>query len=217
MTETENNRTDELLGKLVKRFGVTSSNKDGGYLLPDGSLLNLQRSIKSNKQYHREVAALLPEEMQGACDEITIVNLMIATGAIRYEAKGRVHVASEPTQAQRRKLFDIMKYSEHDYLIIVSDRNAATIGEQRFKSPQAHELLQFFNQCFNGEQRQYRTDEFSIHKNGDEYILTFRPGQSLAAHYNATSDTFTVQPDFEGILHFFRQQLALFRQKEEQI
>ncbi len=144
MIQQEQQFNEMLLDKLVAHFGVTRFSKDGGYILQDGSLLNLQRSDMDNRQYHRAVAALLPKEMHGICDEITIVNLMTATGIIRYEARGRVHVAVKPTQLQRRKLFEIMKYSEHSYRILVSDSNGATIGDQSFKSPQAHELLQFF-------------------------------------------------------------------------
>ena len=208
MSQTENTLGKELLDKLINHFGVTSSNKDGGFILPDGSLLNLQRSNLSNKQYHRTVSTLLPENMRGLCDEVTIVNLMTATGIIRYEAQGRVHVAVKPTVEQRRKLFDIMKYSETDYLVHVSDKTAATIGERRFKSPQAHELLQFFEHCFSVEGKQYRADEFSMSREGDDYIFTFRPAQQKIARYQVDSGEFTVQPDFEGILPLFKQQIA---------
>ncbi|PWI33839.1 hypothetical protein DI392_06455 [Vibrio albus] len=208
MTQTDKMLGEELLARLVGHFGVTHSNKDGGYILPDGSLLNLNRSNLSTKQYHREVAALLPEEMQGACDEIGIVNLMTTTGMIRYEAQGRVHVATLPTPQQRQRLFNIMKYSETDYLVLVSDKTAATIGEQKFKSPQAHELLRFFERCFGGEPKQFRADEFAIGKDGENYILTFRPGKLEVARYDSVSETFTVEPQFKGVLDMFKQRLA---------
>ncbi len=201
----------ELLDKLIDHFGVTDSNKDGGYILPDGHLLNLNRSDLTIKQYHRTVAALVPDNMQGICDEITIVNLMTVTGIIRYEAKGRVHVAAKPTQLQRRKLFDIMKYSQHDYLVHVSDQTGATIGELRFKSPAAHELLQFFERCFSPEhKKQYRHDEFSIDRQGQEFRLTFRPSSEEIGRYDSDSETFTINPEFEGILPLFKQKIEQF-------
>jgi hypothetical protein len=213
MTKIDKRLGEELLARLTGHFGVTSSNKDGGYILPDGSLLNLQRSNLSNKQYHREVAALLPEEMQGVCDEIGIVNLMTTTGMIRYEAQGRVHVATPPTPQQRQRLFNIMKYSETDYLVLVSDTTAATIGEQRFKSPQAHELLQFFERCFGGEPKQFRADEFAISRDGEDYIMTFRPGNLQVARYETGSGKFTVEPEFKDILGMFKQRMAKIQQQ----
>ncbi|MFM2479899.1 hypothetical protein [Celerinatantimonas sp. YJH-8] len=208
MVQSDPNFAEYLLNRLIENFGVTHSNKDGGYILPDGRLLNLQRSNLSLKQYHRAVAALLPEDMQGICDEITIVNLMVATGVIRYEARGRVHVAVKPTQPQRQKLFNIMKYSEHDYLVLVSDKTAATIGEQRFKSPQAHELLQFFERCFSEQGKQYRADEFSLCPEEDGYGLIFRPGQQQIARYFCTTGAFVIQSDFTGVKALFKQKIA---------
>lgn len=213
MVQANKEYNQELIEKLISHFGVTDSKNNGGYILPDGSLLNLNRTDKSIKQYHREVAALLPEEMQGICDEITIINLMTATGAIRYEAKGRVHVAAEPTQQQRRKLFDIMKYSEHDYLVFVSDQTSATIGEARFKSPQAHELLEFFNHCFKQEaEKRYRDDEFAIEPETDGFALIFRTSGETIAHFNKADKQFTIKEEFSGIQSFFEQKITNYRE-----
>lgn len=198
----------ELLDKLVAHFGITRFTKDGGYILPDGRLLDLQRSDMDKRQYHRAIAALLPEEMHGACDEITIVNLMAVTGVIRYEARGRVHVAAEPTQLQRRKLFDIMKYSVHSYRVIVSDSNGATIGDQMFQSPQAHELLRFFNHCFKAGQKQYRDDEFSLAEDGGDFTFSFRPEQRCIGRFQSKTATFTIQPEFEGALEIFKRKVS---------
>lgn len=208
------NFNEALLSKLVTHFGVTRHVKDGGYILPDGRLLNLQRSDMNNRQFHRAVAALMPEEMLGIIDEITIVNLMASTGAIRYEARGRVHVAVKPTQLQRRRLFDIMKYSVHSYRVLVSDLNGATIGDQMFQSPQAHELLHFFNRCFSSAQKQYRDDEFYIIEDQGDYIFTFRPEQRQIGRYQSNTNTFTIVPEFEGSLAMFKQQV-IKRQAQE--
>ena len=67
MVQTNKEYNQELIEKLINHFGIIESKNNGGYILPDGSLLNLNRTDKSIKQYHREVAALLPEEMQGIC------------------------------------------------------------------------------------------------------------------------------------------------------
>ena len=198
---------NELLDKLVEHFGITRFIKDGGYILPDGRLLDLNRSDMDKKQYHRAIAAFLPQEMHGACDEITIVNLMAVTGVIRYEARGRVHIAAEPTPQQRRKLFEIMKYSVHGYRVIVSAHNGATIGDRMFQSPQAHELLHFFNHCFSAEAKQYREDEFSITEEQSGYIFIFRPEQRRVGHYQSVTDTFIIQPEFNDLLPFFKQQV----------
>ncbi|MCW8330926.1 hypothetical protein MD588_19210 [Photobacterium sp. SDRW27] len=199
---------EALLDKLVTHFGVTRHMKDGGYILPDGRLLNLQRSDINNRQFHRAVAALMPEDMLGICDEITIINLMAATGAIRYEARGRVHVAVEPTRQQRRKLFDIMKYSVHSYRVIVSDSNGATMGDQMFQSPQAHELLHFFNNCFSSEQKQYRDDEFYVTEERDYCVLVFRPEQRRIGRYDLKTNTYTIDPRFEGVLDVFEDKIS---------
>ncbi|OLQ69971.1 hypothetical protein BIT28_10525 [Photobacterium proteolyticum] len=217
MIQQEQQFNDVLLDKLVAHFGVTNIKKDGGYILRDGSLLNLNRSDLSNRQYHRAVAELLPKEMHGACDEITIVNLMTATGIIRYEARGRVHVATKPTQPQRRKLFEIMKYSEHSYRVLVSDTNAATIGDKNFKSPQAHELLQYFEGCFSGNQQQYRDDEFGISKEQDDIIFTFRPAQRQIGRYQPSTRTFTIMPEFEGSMALFKEKTAKLLQEESNV
>ena len=207
MVQEVNNYKKELLDKLVEHFGITRFTKDGGYILPDGRLLDLQRSDMDKRQYHRAIAALLPEEMHGACDEITIVNLMAATGVIRYEARGRVHTATEPTQLQRRKLFDIMKYSVHGYRVIVSDPNGATIADQMFQSPQAHELLHFFNRCFSDGPKQYRDDEFSLAEEQGDYVFIFRPEQRSIGRYQSSTDSFTIQPDFKGALVLFKKKV----------
>ncbi|MDX1301280.1 hypothetical protein [Photobacterium sp.] len=208
------NFNDALLSKLEAHFGITRHIKDGGYILPDGRLLNLQRSDMENRQFHRAVAALMPQEMVGIIDEITIVNLMASTGAIRYESRGRVHVAVKPTQLQRRKLFDIMKYSVHSYRVLVSDLNGATIGDQTFQSPHAHELLNFFNRCFSGEQKQYRDDEFCLREELDDYTFTFRPEQRQIGRYQSSTKTFIILPEFEGSLAMFKQQVEK-RQRQE--
>jgi len=217
MIQQEQQFNEMLLDKLVAHFGVTRFSKDGGYILQDGSLLNLQRSDMDNRQYHRAVAALLPKEMHGICDEITIVNLMTATGIIRYEARGRVHVAVKPTQLQRRKLFEIMKYSEHSYRILVSDSNGATIGDQSFKSPQAHELLQFFNRCFSDGRKKYRDDEFYVREEQGDIIFIFRPEQRQIGRYQSSSRTFTIMPTFEGSLNIFKDKTAKLLQEESNV
>lgn len=208
MDRAVQNNNQALLDKLVEHFGLTRFTKDGGYILPDGRLLDLQRSDMDKRQYHRAIAALLPQEMHGACDEITIINLMAATGVIRYESRGRVHVAAEPTQTQRRKLFDIMKYSVHPYRVIASDTNGATIGDQMFQSPQAHELLHFFNQCFSGSLKEYRDDEFCVMQEHNDYVLVFRPENRIASRYSVNSGTYTTEPGFDDVLALFKKKLA---------
>ncbi|WP_299018759.1 hypothetical protein [uncultured Photobacterium sp.] len=208
MVQAVQNNNQALLNKLVAHFGITRFTKDGGYILPDGRLLDLQRSDMDKRQYHRAIAALLPEEMLGACDEITIINLMATTGVIRYESRGRVHVAAEPTQTQRRKLFDIMKYSVHPYRVIASDANGATIGDQMFQSPQAHELLQFFNCCFASGQKQYRDDEFYVMEERGNYVFVFRPEQRRIGRYVASTNVYNIEPKFEGSLNLFKTKIS---------
>ncbi|UTV29161.1 hypothetical protein [Photobacterium atrarenae] len=202
---------DRLISALVTHFGVTRVQQDGGYILPDGRLLNLHRSDTDNRQYHRAVAALLPAEMQGACDELTIVNLMVATGVIRYEARGRVHTAVKPTQSQRRKLFELMKYSEQWFRVIASDSNGATIGDEVFKSPPAHELLQFFSACYDDSQKVYREDEFGIQPTDTGFALMFRPAQRQIGVYESDSDTMTVIPEFSNLLSLFERRVAQYQ------
>ncbi|UXH99889.1 hypothetical protein [Photobacterium sp. TY1-4] len=202
---------EALISQLVSHFGVTRIQKDGGYVLPDGNLLNLQRSDLDHRQYHRAVAALLPKEMQGACDELTIVNLMVATGIIRYEARGRVHTAVKPTQAQRRRLFELMKYSEQGFRVIASDCNGATIGDQMFKSPAAHELLRFFSGCYDSNQKVYREDEFGIQPTAQGFRLMFRPAHREIGFYEPETGTMTLIPEFSDVMSLFRQQVAQYQ------
>lgn len=211
--EVQQNR-DTLISKLVAHFGVTPVQKDGGYILPDGSLLNLQRSDMDHRQYHRAVTALLPAEMQGACDELTIVNLMVVTGLIRYEARGRVHTAVKPTQVQRRQLYELMKYSEQRFRVIASDGNGATIGDAVFKSPPAHELLQFFSACYDDDQQEYREDEFGIQPTDTGFELMFRPAQRQIGVYESDSDTMTVLPEFSNLLSLFERRVAQYQALE---
>lgn len=196
-----------LLDGLISYFGITSRIRDGGYLLPDGRFLDLQRSDLDKRQYHRAIAACIPEELIGKCDEITIVNVLAATGVIRYESSGRVHVAKAPTMIQRRKLFDLMKYSVHRYQVIVSDINGATIGERFFQSPQAHELLNFFNECFSTQAQQYRDDEFYSCEREGEFVFIFRTDHRVIGHYVPETDQFTIEPSFQGALPLFESQV----------
>jgi hypothetical protein len=196
-----------LIDKLVEHFGITQFSKDGGYILPDGRLLDLQRSDTKNHQYHRSIAELVPKSMHGLCDEITIVNLLSATGAIRYENKGRVHVAAPPTEAQRRKLFSLMKYSVNPYRVMVSDINGATIGEATFQSPQAHELLDFFSGCFSSTKKTYRKDEFYVTKEDNDYILIFRTNNRKIGRYSSLTSEYQIEPNFSDAMDLFKEKL----------
>ena len=195
----------EIIEKLVKYFGTTEIKKDGGYILKDGRLLDLQRSIPEKKQYHRKIADLLPSEMRGPSDDVSIVNLLVMTGVLRYESRGRVHVASPPTLEQRRRLFDIMKYSLHEYRIMVTDINGATIADEMFRSPAAHELRDFFDRSFSNEHRRYLEDEFMIHREGDDCQLIFRLDQRVIGRYESNSGEYRLSGDFNGVMPVFQK------------
>lgn len=46
MVQTNKEYNQELIEKLINHFGITESKNNGGYILPDGSLLNLNRTDK---------------------------------------------------------------------------------------------------------------------------------------------------------------------------
>jgi hypothetical protein len=194
-----------IIDRLVDHFGITEFSKDGGYILTDGRLLDLQRSVDEKKQYHRVIAELLPPEMKGISDEMSIVNLLVSTGVIRYEPTGRVHVAAFPTAEQRRKLFEIMKYSVNNYRIIVSDVNGATLGDQTFRSPAAHELRNFFSASFSSDNRQYLDDEFTLRREGDDWLMIFRSDKRVIGRYFSADGSFQLSDDFVAAKPLFEK------------
>ncbi|MGX9419398.1 hypothetical protein ACWU4D_18920 [Vibrio sp. WJH972] len=193
----------EIIEKLVKYFGTTEITKDGGYILKDGRLLDLQRSIPQKKQYHRKIADLLPPELKGTCDDVSISNLLVTTGVLRYEARGRVHVASPPTIEQRRRLYNMMKYSVDEYRVIVTDVNGATIADEMLHSPAAHELKDFFDRSFSIEHRHYLEDEFAVEPDGPDCRLVFRLDHRVIGKYESKSGEFYLLDDFFGAMPVF--------------
>jgi hypothetical protein len=193
----------EIIDKLVEYFGTTEFTKDGGYILTDGRLLDLQRSVPAKKQYHRKIADLLPPEIKGVSDDVSIVNLLVSTGVIRYEPTGRVHVATPPTMEQRRRLYEIMKYSVNHYRIIVTDINGATIADQMFRSPAAHELRDYFNKSFSLDQRRYLEDEFTVEEGDGVWHFIFRLDQRVIGEYEPNSDKYLLSDDFYGAMPIF--------------
>jgi hypothetical protein len=195
----------EIIDKLVEYFGTTEFTKDGGYILTDGRLLDLQRSVPAKKQYHRKIADLLPQEIKGVSDDVSIVNLLTSTGVLRYEPTGRVHVATPPTMEQRRRLFDIMKYSVNHYRIIVTDINGATIADEMFRSPAAHELRDFFNKSFSAENRRYLEDEFTVQQSEGVWQFIFRLDQRVIGEYEPNSEQYILSDDFYGAMPIFEK------------
>lgn len=202
-SEVDGNLAQQVIERLIAHFGLTGMKKDGGYILPDGRLLDLQRSDIEKKQYHRVISQLIPEELKGISDEISIVNLLVLTGIIRYEPTGRIHVAHPPTQEQRKCLFDLMKYSVHEYRIIVSDTNGATIGDQSFRSPAAHELKAFFAAVFAAGHEGYKSDEFTLRKNGGNWDFIFRSDNRVIGSYFPKTHHYELDDSFSGAKAIF--------------
>lgn len=202
-TSVDSHLAQQVIDKLIDHFGLTEMKKDAGYILPDGRLLDLQRSDTERKQYHRVIADLIPDVLKGVSDELSIVNLLVLTGIIRYEPTGRIHVAHLPTQEQRKALFDLMKYSVHEYRIIVSDINGATIGDQDFRSPAAHELKNFFSEIFSASNKGYKSDEFILKKGGANWDFIFRSGNQVIGSYCPETEEYELDESFSGVKTIF--------------
>nr|WP_086940522.1 hypothetical protein [Thaumasiovibrio occultus] len=181
----------EIIDTLQHHFGTTDWLNRGGYLMPDGQLLDLQRDNRALKQFHQAVTQLLPQAMQTEVAELTIIRMMALTGIIRYEAKGRLHLATPPTSAQRQRIFQLMKYSVNPFSMVISHATGITLAERRFTSPAAHELLAFYQAVFDHQQYQLNREEIVCRQHENKWQWVFRPSGQIFA-VRSTSECHTI-------------------------
>ncbi|WP_413112488.1 hypothetical protein [Thaumasiovibrio sp. DFM-14] len=169
----------ELIDTVEAFFGTTNWVSRGGYILPDGRLLDLKRSDQDKKLFHHVVISLLPTNMRSAAAEVSIIRLMAETGIIRYEPRGRAHLATMPTPAQRQRLFQIIKYSQSPFQIFISHTSGVTLAQKTFHAATAYELLQFYESAFAANSADYWCEEFSLLADTTQWRLLFRPSQQI--------------------------------------
>ncbi|WP_087016384.1 hypothetical protein [Thaumasiovibrio subtropicus] len=199
---------DDLLAKIECHFGTTEWISSGGYILPDGRLLDLKRSKAEQKQFHRAIAELLPEAMLSVADEVSIIHVMAATGIIRYEAKGRLHLVKMPTPAQRQRIFSIMKYSVNPFQVMISHPCGVSLAQETFHSPSAHELLSFYEAALDEYRADLWLDEFGIRETDTHWQFVFRPTCQVVGQYHKISTHYYLDANYLAFTATFDELLV---------
>ncbi len=171
--------------------------------MPDGRLIDLQRSEVDKKRFHRAIAVILPDHMQSVADEVSIINVMSETGIIRYEAKGRLHLATMPTPQQRQRIFSMMKYSVNPFCVMVSHRCGATLAERCFHSPSAHELLMFYSSALNTDYSAHVRDEFTLRDDTTHWSIVFRPAKQVVGRVCKNSRYYYIDANYVKFCDLF--------------
>lgn len=97
---------DSVLSSAISYFGTTLDFNEAGYILPDGSLLDLSGKKRGAQggyraEDHREVARFINEKTESITDKMDL--FMKQTGAIRISIIGRhglLDLEIKPTAAQ---------------------------------------------------------------------------------------------------------------------
>lgn len=133
-TPMRNNKDARRVFSAAKRkFGVTTNIKLSGYVLPDGSLLNLSHSGHSRDLDHREIANVFHKlgiDLSPNDNSTTpYMQAFMEMGAIRINGEyGNVDVGAPPTEAQRKILGMIFSLNNGEIALDVHDKRFGSDG-----------------------------------------------------------------------------------------
>jgi hypothetical protein len=116
-----------ITAKAVAEWGLTDNPRTAGYILLDGTLLDLAEGQGYRVHDHREIAQFFDEAFDySKIDRGDVMHKYMDLGAIRWMPEGPgIYVRAVPTQAQRRaidRLLEPMADEEEVHVDVTSSK-----------------------------------------------------------------------------------------------
>lgn len=193
---------------LIDHFGLSTSAKDVGFILPDGRMLNLQRWYPDRRRNHVDAVAVLygrpPSGKQW--NEVDLIELMAELHLLRFCLKGEIHAANPPTRGQIRKLYSLVAYRSNVFEVLISNAQGATMARTELISPTMENILNLFK-IYSDNAVHLSEDEFGIEDRGAHYSFVFRPNQQTVGRYLKNSGVVEMNPLFDQAKPLFMKLL----------
>ena len=175
---TSENNTETHTSVAKEEFGTTYDYRKAGYILDDGSYLDLSEGQSRRTQDHRSVGYLF--------DEIDYATEGMSAGMIRFMNEGNIRIQPEsggldisnvvqPTEKQYSKMYDFLEnYRDDWHQLDMSDENGKTVFSFEYPpntSPRRviNDIKQYFEDGTIPEKGESYTDfHYSFGLNGLE-------------------------------------------------
>jgi hypothetical protein len=123
VNETDPKTLKEILSRLIKYFGVTHDFKKGGYILPNGMMLDLSGERQGNKGSrertidHREIGSAFEDNFKhpvanGGTDAMIV---LVRLGVIRmsyYGDSASFDIGAKPTPLQLKTISNLLAIAD---------------------------------------------------------------------------------------------------------
>ena len=133
---------EEIFSRARGHFGTTTNPEEGGYILPDGAMLDF-----SGKRFggspgkrmldHRDIASVWPEDLSPGGFEAT--KQVMNWGAVRFSTFADtviVNLVHPPTEAQKRRINLVLGYYPGSVLVVeVDDAELTQMDYRDFTYP----------------------------------------------------------------------------------
>ena len=198
--------------KLIETFGVTRFANKAGFILADGTMLDLSNANHAHRIYHAEALNVLygrPSNKQKEWVDLDLVSLMSELSLIRFCYSGLIHVAHKPTPQQFRQLYKMIAYRSNPFEVLISHPSGVSMRRRHIVSPTMKALQEVFSD-YDQSPMPICEDEFLIVKNGLQLNLLFRPLQKIIGSYQRTTRNFSLDPHYSCALPLFKEMTADF-------
>ena len=198
-TDIPDNDTD----KLIEVLGLTNNINEAGYILPDGSLLHLDRSNCIKRKNHLDILKLLPAfiSKEESIIDTDMIQFMAKEQLVRFSIDGTVHTAAQPTSEQLRKIYTVLAYRSNPFEITLSNAAGMTLAQHTVSGPSMSILVNVFKEY--AEEGHFSEDEFCVEEDEQNFKLIFRPTMKVVGSINKKSKILKMQPLFEKALPLF--------------
>ena len=189
--------------KLIEVLGLTNNINEAGYILPDGSLLHLDRSNCIKRKNHLDILKLLPAFLskEESIIDTDMIKFMAKEQLVRFSIDGTVHTAAQPTSEQLRKIYKVLAYRSNPFEITLSNAAGMTLAQHTVSGPSMSILVNVFKEY--AEEGHFSEDEFCVEEEEQNFKLIFRPSMKVVGSMNKKSKIITVQPLFEKAMPLF--------------
>lgn len=201
---------------LIETFGLTCSANKAGFILPDGSMLDLSNANRAHRIYHAEALNVLyGQPCKGSeWTDHDLVLMIAELSLIRFCYNGLIHVANKPTSQQLRQLYKMIAYRSNPFEVLVSHPSGVSMARYNIVSP-TMKLLQDVFADYDKSPLPICFDEFLLEEDGQQLQLIFRPLQKLIGSYQRTLQEFSLDPSYACVLPLFKEMVAAFIQREK--
>lgn len=161
-----NEDLNSLNDKAKNEFGITNDFKEAGYILTDGSLLDLSGKNNGGPAHrrsldHREIASIYDQEFNTATDYmIDFMN----QGNIRIDyISASADIAKQPTEIQYKTLYSFIRkciFDREDFNLDISNTNGNNIDNRYYEGKNAN-----VSRIINDIKNYFSTGEFSAMNN----------------------------------------------------